>query len=356
MPNWSEVRELYPSLKRWTFFNSATFGQISRRSLEAMEAHFRRREETAASDFLSWFEDADRLRGKLATLIHSSPDDIAFLPNTSTALGILLNGIDWRPGDEIVTLEDEFPNQIYAPLHQGPALKEVPAAGLLDAITPNTRAVVVSSVNYTTGFRAPLEAWAPELRRRGVLLYVDATQMLGALRFDFEAIQPDILAVNCYKWMLAPNGIAFMAVHPGLRGRLRPLSVGWRSHYDWRNVNNLWHGKPELKTTAEKYEGGMLPSSLMYALEASVDLMLELTPEAIEQRVLQLASQTRALFPGALPFEDTAIVAAKVDDAPALSARLRQQGILTAARHGMLRVSTHFYNDESDIARLAEAL
>ncbi|MBI5280664.1 MAG: aminotransferase class V-fold PLP-dependent enzyme [Candidatus Solibacter usitatus] len=356
MPNWSEVRELFPALQRWTFLNTATFGQVSRRSVEAMEEHFRRRDETAASDFLSWFDDADRLRAKLATLIRSSPDDIAFLPNACTALGILLNGIDWRQGDEIVTLENEFPNQIYAPLHQGPALKEVPAEGLLDAVTGRTRLVVLSAVNYTSGFRAPLETLAPELRRRGVLLYVDATQMLGALRFDFSAIQPDMLAVNCYKWMLAPNGVGFMAVHPGLRERLRPLSIGWRSHRDWRNVNNLWHGKPELKSTAEKYEGGMLPSSLLYALEASVDLMLELTPDAIEQRVLQLALQTRALFPGALPYADTPIVAANVDDAPALSARLKQQGILTSARHGMLRVSTHFYNDESDIARLAAAL
>jgi len=84
--------------------------------------------------------------------------------------------------------------------------------------------------------------------------------------------------------------------------------------------------------------------------------MLELTPEAIEQRVLSLAAQTRALLPGALPYHDSAIVAAPVDDAPALAARLKQKRILTSARHGLLRVSTHFYNDESDIAALAAAL
>jgi selenocysteine lyase/cysteine desulfurase len=356
MPDWSSVRQLFPSLERWTFLNTATFGQLSTRSASAVQSHFDHRIETAASDFLSWFADHDRLRSKLATLIHSSPGDIAFLPNACTALGILMQGLPWRDGDEVLTLQHEFPNNLYAPLHRDIITREVPHHQILDSITPRTRLIAISAVNYTTGFRAPLAQIAAECRRRNVVLYIDATQMLGALQFEFSEIQPDVLAVNCYKWMLAPNGIAFMAVHPRLRPHLPPLSIGWRSHHDWRNVTQLWHGKPELVTSAEKYEGGMLPSPLLYALEASVDLMLELTPQAIEQRVLSLASQVRQLFPNALPYENSAIVAAEVADAPALAARLKDHRILTSARHGLLRVSTHFYNNEADIARLAAAL
>lgn len=356
MQDWSSVRALFPALQRWTFLNTATFGQISTRSVRAVADHFQHRDETACSDFLSWFTDHDRLRGKLATLIRASADDIAFLPNASTGLGILMQGLPWRDGDEVLTLEHEFPNNLYAPLHRDIILREVPHHRLLESITPRTRLLAISAVNYTTGYRAPLEEIAAECRRRGVVTYFDATQMLGALRLDFSRIQPDMLAVNCYKWMLAPNGIGFMAVHPRLRENLPPLAIGWRSHHDWRNVSQLWHGKPELKESAEKYEGGMLASPLLYALEASVDLMLELTPEAIEQRVLSLAAQTRALFPDALPYHDSAIIAAPADDASALSTRLKQKRILTSARHGLLRVSTHFYNDESDIAALAAAL
>lgn len=356
MQDWPAVRALYPALQRWTYLNTATFGQVSERSLAAMNSHFARRNENACSDFLEWFSDHDRLREKLARLIRCTVDEIAFLPNASTALGVLMNGVRWRAGDEVLTLEHEFPNNLYAPLHRELALREVAPERLLESTTPATRLIAISAVNYTTGYRAPLEQIAAECRRRDVLLYVDATQWLGALEFDFSRIQPDLLAVNCYKWMLAPNGCAFMAVHPRLRERLAPLSVGWRSHHDWRNVNQLWHGKPELKDSAEKFEGGMLPSALLYALEASVDLMLELTPAAIERRVLDLAARVRALFPSALPYHDSAIVAAPVDDAPALSARLKERRILTSARHGMLRVSTHFYNDESDIAALAAAL
>ncbi len=356
MPDWAAVRALFPALRSCAYLNTATFGQLSTRSVEAVMAHFARRDETACADFLSWFDDHDRLREKIARLIHAQPEDIAFFQNASAALAVLMHGMRWREGDQVLTLEHEFPNQIYAPLFPGLELVQAPPERLLDSFTPRTRLVAVSAVNYTTGYRAPLKALSRECRRRGIPLYVDATQHCGALEFDFSRIQPDMLAVNCYKWMLAPNGTAFAAVHPRLRAQIPPLAIGWRSHRDWRNVNQLWHGKPELKESAEKYEGGMLPSALLYALEASVDLILELTPQIIERRVLELASQVRALFPGALPYEDSPIVATPVEDAPALAARLRSQRVLVSARHGLLRVSTHFYNDASDVEALARAL
>lgn len=356
MPDWKAVRALFPALRGCAYLNTATFGQLSTRSAEAVAAHFERRNRTACTDFLSWFDDHDRLREKIARLIHAEPDDIAFFQNASAALAVLMHGIRWREGDQVLTLEHEFPNQIYAPLFPGLELIEAPPERLLESFTPRTRLVAVSAVNYTTGYRARLGDLSRECRRRGVPLFVDGTQSCGALEFDFAGVQPDMLAVNCYKWMLAPNGVAFAAVHPRLRAQLPPLAIGWRSHRDWRNVHHLWHGKPELKDSAEKYEGGMLPSALLYALEASVDLMLELTPRAIERRVLGLAAQVRALFPHAPPHPDSPIVAVPVEDAPAVAARLREQRVLVSARHGLLRVSTHFYNDEEDIEALAGAL
>ncbi len=76
------------------------------------------------------------------------------------------------------------------------------------------------------------------------------------------------------------------------------MSMGWRSHRDWRNVDNLHHGVPELTATAEKYEGGSVSLALLYAMEASIDLMLEIGPEVIEQRVLGLAAKTRDILRG----------------------------------------------------------
>ena len=127
-------------------------------------------------------------------------------------------------------------------------------------------------------------------------MYIDGTQSLGALRFDAARIQPDMLAVHGYKWLLSPNGAGFFYIAPQLRERLQPNVVGWRSHRDWRNVDNLHHGAPELLPSAEKYEGGSVSFALLYAMEASLDLILETGPDVIEQRVLDLASKTRDIL------------------------------------------------------------
>jgi len=123
----------------------------------------------------------------------------------------------------------------------------------------------------------------------------------------------------------------------------------------------LHHGSPELTDTAEKYEGGNLASALLCALEASVDLMLEIGPERIEERVLGLAQKTREILRehGAV-VEDFAspIVAARFDgrDVSALARALKEHKVLVAARRGHLRVSPHFYNNDQDLETLSDAL
>jgi len=364
-PDWAGIRAGFPSIQAVTFLNTATFGQLSVASEEAIARHLARRREFACTDFLSWYTDLDGLRAKLGRLIHAAPDDIAFMANASWALAHLLNGLDWREGDEVVTAEGEFSNHLYVAEHltrRGVKCIRCGYEEVLESLTPRTRLVMLSTVNYSTGYRARIDEIAAELRRRGILFYLDATQSLGALRLDFGSVRPDLLAVDCYKWMLAPNGAAFMAVSPELRQRLAPLAIGWRSHHEWRRVDSLHEGMPEFSATAEKYEAGMLASLPLCALEASVDLMLATGPENIEQRVLALAGlvreRLRALGGEPLPYDDSAIAAVRFPgkDASALAVELKKHGVIVSARHGLLRVSTHFYNNEEDIARLASAI
>jgi cysteine desulfurase/selenocysteine lyase len=362
--DWDAVRREFPALEHWTYLNTATFGQLPRRATEAVARHFAHRDELACWDFLAWYDDADRLRAKIARLIGCSPSDIAFVPNASTALGLLLAGLDWRSGDRVLTLEHEFPNNLYAPglLERfGVELLACSWERLYQNVGARTRLVVLSSVNYNTGFAPPLAELADFLRARSVLLYIDGTQSVGALRFDVRRIQPDMLAVHGYKWLLSPNGAGFFYIAPQLRERLEPNVIGWRSHRDWRNVDNLHHGTPELPSTAEKYEGGSVSFALLYAMEASIDLILETGPEAIEQRVLELAARTRTILRGlgaAVADCASPIVAARFEDrdVSALARALREQRVLVAARRGHLRVSPHLYNNEQDLETLQRAL
>ena len=364
VPDWKAVRGEFPALADWTFLNTATYGQLARRTVDAVAAHFARRDATACSDFLEWFDDADAIRASVGRLISCAPDDIAFITNASTALGLLMTGFDWKPGDQILSLEHEFPNNLYWPAllrESGVEFLEVPWNSLEQSLTDRTRLVLVSSVNYSTGFRTPVEELGRTLRDRGILYYLDGTQSLGALTFDVGSVRPDMFAVHGYKWLLSPNGSGFMYVSPALREKLAPNIVGWRSHKDWRRVDSLHHGAPEFTPAAEKYEGGMLNFPSLYAMGASVEMLLALGPDRIERRVLELAeacSKTLTGIGAEVDSTGSPIVTARLPgrDAPAVTRALKDQRILISARHGRLRVSTHFYNNESDIQILADAL
>ena len=362
--DWRAIRAQFHALAEWTYLNSATFGQVPRCAIEAVDRHWERRDELACGDFLTWYDDADRLRATVARLIHASADDIAFIGNTSTALALMVGGMDWRRGDNVVTLAQEFPNFLYLPAlveHLGVEFREVPWERFCDSIDERTRLVALSQVNYSNGFRPPLEEISQFLRQRGVLLFVDGTQSVGALQFDVRKTQPDMLAVHGYKWLISPTGAGFVYVTKALREKLPPREVGWRSHRTWREVDNLHHGIPEFTESAEKYESGGLPFPLLYAMEASVNLMLEIGPDVIERRVLDLAGAVRKRMLGLgadAPETGSQIVAAKFHgvDPSELARRLKARHVLVAARHGHLRVSPHFYNTEEDLDRFTEEL
>jgi cysteine desulfurase/selenocysteine lyase len=367
--DWKAIRSEFAALENWTFLNTATFGQLPKRAMEAVQCHFVRRDRYACSDFMEWFNEADAIRGAIARLIHASAEDIAFIPNSSTGLSLLISGIDWKPGDRVVTLEHEFPNHYYHPNHlaaRGVEFVEVPYESFYDAINERTRLVAISMLNYSTGFRPPVNEIAPFLRERGVLLYLDGTQGLGALEFDASVIRPSMLSVNGYKWMISPTGAGFLYVDPALRQSLRPNVIGWRSHHGWRDHENLHHGAPEFGANADKYEGGMLAFDPIFAMAASVGMMLEIGPRAIEERVMELAGLTRAALRragGSLPADrdphyDSPIVTAQFEgkDARSIARDLQARKVLVAARHGNLRVSPHFYNDAEDVEKFEKAL
>jgi cysteine desulfurase / selenocysteine lyase len=358
------VRAQFPALRSWTYLNTATFGQLPQRAVDAVNRHFTRRDELACQDFVAWFDDMDQIRGLGAKLIHCQAADIAFITNASAAISQLLGGMDWKTGDQILTLEHEFPNQYYYPAQLsrfGVELIETPFERFYDAITPRTRLVILSMVNYSTGLRAPLVEIGEYLRARNILFYVDGTQGVGALEFDCAAVQPDMLAVNAYKWLCSPNGAGFMYVSPELRKRLAPSVIGWRSDANWRSVASLNHGAPDFVESAEKYEGGMLPFAPIYGMAESISMMLELRPAVIEARVLQLVEQAREMLEAAgghIAYPNSPILAASFPgrSAEAIVETLAQRRILAAARHGHLRISPHFYNNEEDLRLVGEAL
>ena len=276
--NRAAVRDGYPALKNWTYLDTATFGQLSLRTQAAVAAHFAHRDDYASKDFLAWFDDMDQLRGLIAQVIHCEANDIAFTTNASSALSLFLGGIDWHPGDRIVTLNDEFPNQYYYANWLRSRGAELVQMARIEDLPERTRAVAISTVNYVTGFRPDLACICRLAHQAGAAVYIDGSQSLGALQFDVRAVQPDMFAVDGYKWLLCPNGAAFFYISPELRKALPPAVIGWRSDRGWRSVDDLSHGVPEFPDGAERYEGGMLNFPSLYGMAESVRTFLEIGP------------------------------------------------------------------------------
>lgn len=362
--DWSTVRARFPALRHWTYLNTATFGQMPEQGNDAMLRHLRHRDRLACADFLDWFDDVDIVRDRIAALIGAARADIAFLDNAASGLALLVGGLQWRPGDRVVTLEHEFPNNLAVGAlleRHGVELAVCPWDRFWEELEKGARVALVSLLNYVTGFRVPLRELSAFCRDREILLYVDGTQGLGALRVDVSETPIDMLVAHGYKWLLGPNGAACVYVNEQTRKVLRPNVVGWRSDKDWRQVNALHHGLPRFVDSAEKYEGGMLNFAGIFALGSSVELMLELGARAIEERVMDLAAKAAKVLEAAggdVLFEDSPIVSARFQgaDVEAMALRLQERRIVVSARHGGLRVSTHFYNNEHDLDRLAEAL
>src|SRR2546422_11460446 len=99
-PNWANVRAEFPALAAWTYLNTATFGQLPKRSVDAAASHFARRDRLACDDFMEWFNDADRIRESISRLVHCPACDLAFMANGATALSMLLCPLRLKTGDQ----------------------------------------------------------------------------------------------------------------------------------------------------------------------------------------------------------------------------------------------------------------
>ena len=165
---------------------------------------------------------------------------------------------------------------------------------------------------------------------------------------------------------MAPAGAGFAYVPATTRAWLAPSVVSWRSHRDWRDHENLHHGRPVLSGEAAMYEGGVQAFAPLFALEASLDLILDFGQETIERRVLGLAQQCRdiltacggTLSPGADGNGGSPIVTAAFGrgESAFLRQRLEDARVVVSVRQGNLRVSPHFFNNAADLDRLAGAL
>jgi cysteine desulfurase/selenocysteine lyase len=318
-------------------------------------------------------------RGSLARLLDADPGEIAFFPSTAGAVSQVAFGIGLGPGDEVVTWDQEYGSNLHpwraAAEEAGARLVVLPSGSdlatpaerILDALTPRTRAIGISWVQYRAGSMTELGPVAAEARRRGIWTVIDVIQGIGALPFSFRSLGIDAVCGGSHKWLAAPIGAGYLCIRADRIGELRPRAVGAHTYGTSEDVPRM---DPTLRPDARRFEPGSLPVLEIAALGAAVELLLEAGISEVSAEALRLSGMLadglrilgyRVAAPNG-PVQRTPIVTfapgegSPMESVEAATAALARRKVAFAIRDPGIRLSPHAHNSEEDIARALEAL
>lgn len=370
----SRFRLQMPVTAKWAYFDHGAVAPLPEPTRAAMAAWLHEAAEEGDVPWQNWSQQVERTRLRAAKLVGAEVEGIALVPNTTTGISLVAEGFPWREGDNVVTLGNEFPSNLYPWLNlasRGVETRKVPVeAGRVDlnrveeAIDGRTRLVSLSWVGFASGWRIDVAAAAELCHRRGCLFFLDAIQGLGVFPLDVKATGIDFFAADGHKWLLGPEGAGVLYVRREHLDLLRPLGLGWHSV----TGSGGFTSEMNLRPTAARYEGGTQNMAGMIGLGASLELLTELgvgpASSPIAELVLSLTDYAcdRLTSRGAVllsPREGehrSGIVTFQVPgkDPAEIRKALLAAGIVTSCRGGGVRISPHGYATTEEIDRLVE--
>ena len=378
-PDEARRRELFPICRDKIFLAHAGVTALPGFVADAVCAYVRQSAGNAQEfdEVLRRVKDARRA---CAEFIGAHSDEIALLGPTSLGLSLFANGIDWKPGDEVLCYHGDYPANVYPwidlrrrgvtvrylePIGLGEITPELVAA----ALSPKTRLVALASAHFFTGYRIDLEAIGAVLHARGVLFSVDAIQTLGAFPLDVERAHIDFLSADAHKWMLGPLAIGIVYVRRSRFEQLRPTLLG-----AWNVIAPNYNALDEIRfvPTAQRYEPGVLNTAGILGMRAALDFFQEHGMGTVAARLVELKSYLiprlqelgfSILGPGAGSPAASSITTFRHERASGsvLFAALEKAGVIASLRHNRegreyLRFSPHCYNTEAELDIVLEVL
>ena len=369
------ARSLFPYLASGRIYlNHAATSPFSTRVADVLSRHLQDRMTGSIDSYESDIEMVKAWRRLVQQMIHAEgPERIAFQMNTSDAINVVASGLPWQGGDHILLNDAEFPANLHPFLHlrrHGVRIDLLPAPdgvvtpeSVEDALTPATRLVSLSAVQFLSGYRADLQEIGALCRSRGVVFVVDGIQSVGAVPCNVQELHIDALAAGAQKWQMSPPGTGFLYVSAELQDRIQQQYLGWLSVASpW----NFRHLDQSPAPSARRYEGGTLNIAGMYAMREAVSILLEFGIDAIAEHILGLTEilmRGLADIPGVrmvTPFDPghrAGIVTIQPPSgvrAEDVVAGLKARGISIAVREGLLRFSPHFYNSDEEMTRTSD--
>lgn len=360
---WASVRAQFLIPEQRLYFNVGTLGPQPRPVVDAVIEHTRRVAESMPPGI-----DWDALRSAAAALLHCDAAGLVFPRNTTEGMNFVANGLELKPGDEVITTNHEHVGglccwQLVA-ARRGVKLRPVDINPALDpgavfervteAITPATRVVSVSHVNFSNGLIMPVRELVQHCRPRGIITVIDGAHAPGLMRVDLQAIDADFYASSPHKWLFAAQGTGLLYMRDEWRTRLWPTlaSGGW----------------DDMKLGAHRFNHmGTADESRLAGLFAALRFHEAMGPERVYQRHRELrgymvnALQRLPRITMKSPAQDSraaGLVSFTVDGVPALQLQqtLGERNVRTRVigeyDYQWMRLSASVYNTVEQIDRV----
>jgi len=372
--NEKEIRELFPVTKHTIYVNHAAVSPYSEWVKKEMENYISQRGDDRVEDFISWVEKRDQVRRKIAQLIRAETDNIAFVKNTSEGLSILASGLEWKPGDHIILMDNEFPANIYPFLNLRKFGVEIDFVknqkgfikieDIKKAINKKTRLLSISFVGFLNGFKHDLVSIGEICKKNQIIFCVDGIQGIGALGIDVGRCQIDFLANGAHKWLMSPQGAGFIYLNENLLKRINLSHVGWLSVKDsW----NFFDYDLNLIDNAQRFEIATENWLGIYGMNGALDLFSKIGFKRIEGKVLAVTDRLIEhlqqldvkIFSSLEKQHRSGIVSFMLKEREKtknLFQTLMNEKIWCSLREGLIRISPHIYNNAEEMDRIAEVI
>lgn len=370
----SHLFEIPPGIAYFNTAYNAPLLNASRDALVAAAGAKSRPWELTPDDF---FADAERARELAAGLFGGGADGWAVIPAASYGISAAARAIEptLRSGDQILLLDEEFPSNVLpwrrTAKERGAEVVTVPTpadgdwtAAVLAHLRPRVKVAALANCHWTNGARLDLVAIGAACRAVGAALVLDATQSLGALPLDLEAVAPDFLVAAGYKWLLAPYGFGLMYVAPAWR-EARPLEETWLVRDNARDFANLVRYSDAYRPGARRFDVGetcattVLPGALA-ALEQLEAWGVPAIAEALGEVNARIAERLEALGFTLPPAQLRCphMFGARMPEGLSgdLVGALRARSVFVSQRGSSVRFAPHLHVTYGDVGSLLDGL
>ncbi len=363
--NIDAVRAEFPALERVAYLNTGTFGPVPQRSQDAA-ALWSERELVEGRSGVGYFEhrleQRERVRTTLADWLGVGAHQVALTRSTTEGCNIVLSGLELGPDDEIVTSDMEHFGLLGG---LGASRARVRVARLLgrprdevvksirDEIGPRTRLIAISHVSWLNGQVLPLA----DIAELGLPVLVDGAQSIGAIPVDLGLLGCDFFAFPGQKWLLGPDGTGGLVVGEAWIERLKvclPSYYGQQAHTDdgrWTPVEG-----------AARFDSGTILAAAVAGWAAALELATEIGEERFG-RGLEMAARCHEHLSSVValrsrPGDSTLVSFEPRQNADETVRELGEQGVIVRSLPGLgaVRASVGFWNNDSDLVRLASGL